>query len=88
MILESDSIVDEVVDLLQSSDIQLESHLKSEPRTEDSIAEDSIIRDEYDNNNFTAKDASSSALARNKLRFGIRDDSHSTKITELSLIHI
>ena len=57
---------------------QVSEIIKTKKSTE-SIAEDSIIKAEYDNDNFAVQNASMSLQARNRVKFGM----HSSAAHEL-----
>lgn len=78
--IKEDSIANEI-----ESD---EGGIASKKRSSESIAEDSIIKEEYDGDNFAPYNASQSLQARNKIRFGMSSataavqESEPKKLTE------
>ena len=80
--IKTDQIEDEVIedevkeDSIKEDSIanELESDdggVISKKRSSESIAEDSVIREEYDGDNFAPYNASQSLQARNRIRFGM-----------------
>ena len=77
---ESDSIVEDVIeeesniqsDTIEEEDIpEASAASSSKKKGSNSIEEDSIIREEYSQDNFEVYDASQSLAARNRVRFGV-----------------
>jgi len=74
-LIEEDSIVRESKeDSIKEESIanEVDSHRSEKKKTtSESIAEDSIVRAEYDDDNFASYNASQSLQARNRIRFGL-----------------
>lgn len=78
---ESDSIVEDVIeeesniqsDTIDEEDIpEASGASSSKKKASNSIEEDSIIREEYSQDNFEVYDAAQSLAARNRVRFGVQ----------------